>query len=99
MFTDVRGALRTARERLEYLSADPTRNALQAVKVLLKFLLLEHERVPLEGVGPLLSSIPLTTNANARYIGMEAGALVDWAIAGLLKAGAARVDGGALVNA
>jgi glyoxylase-like metal-dependent hydrolase (beta-lactamase superfamily II) len=99
MFTDVRGALRTARERLEYLSADPTRNALQAVKVLLKFLLLEHERVPLEGVGPLLSSIPLTTNANARYIGMEAGALTDWAVAGLLKAGAARVEGGDLVNA
>ena len=99
MFTDVRGALRTARQRLEHLSADPARNALQAVKVLLKFLLLEHERVPLEGVGPLLSSIPLTTNANARYIGMAPDALVDWAIAGLLKAGAARVDGDALVNA
>jgi glyoxylase-like metal-dependent hydrolase (beta-lactamase superfamily II) len=99
MFTDVRGALRTARERLEYLSADPARNALQAVKVLLKFLLLEHERVPLEGVQALLSSIPLTTNANARYIGMEADALTDWAIAGLLKAGAARVDGDELVNA
>jgi glyoxylase-like metal-dependent hydrolase (beta-lactamase superfamily II) len=98
MFTDVRGALRTARERLEYLSADPARNALQAVKVLLKFLLLEHERVPLEGVQALLSSIPLTTNANARYIGMEADALTDWAIAGLLKAGAARVDGDELVN-
>ena len=99
MFTDVRGALRTARERLEYLSADPKRNALQAVKVLLKFLLLEHERVPLEGVAPLLSSIPLTTNANARYIGMEPDALTEWAIAGLLKAGAARVDGNDLVNA
>jgi len=99
MFTDVRGALRTAHQRLEYLSADPARNALQAVKVLLKFLLLEHERVPLEGVGPLLASIPLTTNANARYIGMAPDALTDWAIAGLLKAGAARIDGDALVNA
>ena len=99
MFTDVRGALRTARERLEYLAADPARNALQAVKVLLKFLLLEHERVPMAGVGTLLSSIHLTTNANARYIGMDPDALVDWAIARLLKAGAARVDGDELVNA
>jgi hypothetical protein len=30
---------------------------------------------------------------------MEADALTDWAIAGLLKAGAARVDGDELVNA
>ncbi|HWJ95921.1 MAG TPA: MBL fold metallo-hydrolase, partial [Telluria sp.] len=48
LFTDVDAALARARARLDYLSADPVRNAQNAVKVMLKFLLLERGRVALE---------------------------------------------------
>jgi glyoxylase-like metal-dependent hydrolase (beta-lactamase superfamily II) len=99
MFTDVAGALRVARQRLDHLSADPARNARHAVKVLLKFRLLDLERVPLDRVAALLGTIPIATGAIARYVGMPIDALADWAVAELQRAGAARVEDGMLVNA
>ncbi|HVL57222.1 MAG TPA: MBL fold metallo-hydrolase, partial [Burkholderiaceae bacterium] len=47
-FTDVAAALERSFSRLERLEADPERNARHAVKVLLKFTLLEHESLPLQ---------------------------------------------------
>jgi glyoxylase-like metal-dependent hydrolase (beta-lactamase superfamily II) len=99
MFTDVAGALARAHSRLDHLSADPARNARHATKVLLKFLLLEHERVPLEQVPTLMATIELTANANRRYLGMDPRTLADWSVAELLRAGAARVEDGVLLNA
>lgn len=99
MFTDVSGALRVARQRLDHLAADPARNARHAAKVLLKYQLLDRERVPIEGIVPLFESMPLVTGANARYLGLSTAALADWAVAELERAGAARIVDGALVNA
>jgi glyoxylase-like metal-dependent hydrolase (beta-lactamase superfamily II) len=99
MFTDVAGAIARARGRLEHLAADPARNARQAIKSTLKFLLLDHERVPLEGVAALMDTLPLMRRANRRFIGMTPQALADWAVAELLRAGAARVEDGVLLNA
>jgi len=98
MFTDVAGALERARARLAHLSADPARNARHAVKVLLKFLLLEHERLPLAGVARLLADTPLTARANRRYLGTDPQALADWAVAELCRVGAAAVYDGLLLN-
>ena len=53
----------------------------------------------MDRVGALMASIPLTLNANERYLGMTLEALVDWAVAELLKARAARVEDGVLVDA
>lgn len=99
MFTDMAGALERAHRRLDHLSADPARNARHAIKVMLKFLLLEHEQVPLDAVSSLMASIPLSGDANRRFIGMTPEALADWAVAELLDAGAARVQDGVLSNA
>jgi len=99
MFTDVAGALERAHRRLDHLSADPARNARHAVKVMLKFLLLEREQVPLDAVPSLMGSIPLADDANRRFLGMRPEALADWSVAELLKAGAARVEAGMLHNA
>jgi glyoxylase-like metal-dependent hydrolase (beta-lactamase superfamily II) len=99
MFTDVSGALRVARQRLDHLAADPARNARHAAKVLLKYQLLDRERVPIEGIVPLFESMPLVTGANARYLGLSTAALADWAVGELERAGAARIVDGALVNA
>lgn len=85
--------------RLDYLSADPVRNAQNAVKVLLKFLLLERRALALEALPGLLESIPLVERVRARVLGMDADELAQWATAALRKAGAARVEGAMLVDA
>ncbi|KQQ88641.1 MBL fold metallo-hydrolase [Massilia sp. Leaf139] len=146
MFTDVAGALERAYSRLDYLSAAPSRNAENAVKVLVKFLLLERQRVALADVPGLLASIPVvnsalrqidiaalagegarvervdgepvhpTAGASTRRVGgppahaSNAGThttphdalytkLATWAIASLIRARAARIDGAFLVDA
>jgi len=45
IFTDVEGALKVARRRLEGLQRDPTKHARHAIKVLIKFKLLEKQRM------------------------------------------------------
>ena len=98
-FVDVRGALSRARSRIDYLAADPVRNAQNAVKVLLKFLLLEHQQIPLAQVPGLLSDIRLFRESNRRFLHLPEDALASWAVAQLKRVGAARSDGIMLTNA
>jgi len=97
-FTEVGKALETAFSRVEYFMADPMRNAQNAIKVLLKFLLLEKQSIPLAQVEPLLASMFLFHEANRRYLQKPAEELAQWAVAQLVRAGAADVQGGQLVN-
>ena len=98
-FTDVAGALVRARSRLAYLSADPQRNAENAVKVMLKFLLLERQAIQIAGIPALLQAIPVVDDACARLLRTSTTELAPWAVAALLRAGAAREEDGWLVNA
>ena len=97
-FSDAKGALERAFSRLDYLASEPARNAQNTVKVLLKFLLLERQRVALAEVPALLAAMPLLREANRRFLRQEIAALAEWAVAQLVKAGAARVDGDQLTN-
>ena len=97
-FADAKGALERAFSRLDYLSSEPARNAQNAVKVLLKFLLLERQRIAVAEVPVLLQAMPLFREANRRFLRQETPALAEWAVAQLVKAGAARVDGADVVN-
>lgn len=97
-FSDAKGALERACSRLDYLSSEPARNAQNAVKVLLKFLLLERQRIAVAEVPALLAAMPLLRETNRRFLRQETAALAGWAVAQLVKAGAARVDGGQLTN-
>lgn len=97
-FTDVRKALDHAFARIDYLAADPLRNAQNAVKVLLKFLLLERQQIALAEVPRLLSEIRLFAESNRRYLQQPPPALAQWAISQLLRAGAAAIAGDLLVN-
>ncbi len=97
-FTDVRKALDFAFARIDYLAADPLRNAQNAVKVLLKFLLLERQQIALAEVPRLLSEIRLFAESNRRYLQQPPAALAQWAISQLLRAGAATIAGDLLVN-
>ena len=104
MFTDVAGALQRAYSRLDYLAADPQRNAENAVKVLVKFLLLERQRIGVAALPALLAAIPVVGSA-LRQMAVDPSApdacttLANWAISSLLRAGAARIDGDFLVDA
>jgi len=97
-FGDVAAALKRAFSRLDYLSADPQRNAQNALKVLLKFLLLERQRIALTDVPMLLMAMPVFEAANRRFLQKSPQALGQWAVEQLLRAGAARIDGEHLLN-
>ncbi|MGV3654865.1 MAG: MBL fold metallo-hydrolase [Noviherbaspirillum sp.] len=92
-FTDAGRALATAFSRLDYLAADPVRNARNAVKVLLKFLLLERRRIALDVLPGLLAGIELVQAANRRFLRLSDAALAEWAVAQLVQAGAAQCAG------
>lgn len=98
-FSDVAGALARARSRLAYLEADPVRNAQNAIKVLLKFLLLERQRIALSDVPALLLAMPVFETANARFLKETPEALGTWAVKQLVRSLAARIEGEYLLNA
>lgn len=97
-FADVAAALDRAYSRLDYLAADPVRNAENAARVLLKFLLLERRRLALPEVEALCASVPLLVLARERFLHGSSGALAARIVQALVKAGAARVEGATLVD-
>lgn len=97
-FTDVPKALKAAFSRIDYLSADPVRNAQNAIKVLLKFLLLERQRIPMHDILRLMTEIRLFASSNQRYLHQSEPQLVQWAVDQLVRAGAAAIESDTLVN-
>jgi hypothetical protein len=98
-FIDVDAALQRAYGRLDYLEADPVRNAENGVKVLLKFRLLERRAIPLDEVETLLDTVPLLVLSRERFLTRPPAELAQCAVRALEKAGAARVQGATLVDA
>lgn len=97
-FTDVKPAIARALSRVGFLEADPRRNAENAVKVMLKFLLLERQQIPLAEVGAMFEAIPVLAGARKRYFKQGVDELAEWAVHSLVRAGAAKRDGEFLVN-
>jgi glyoxylase-like metal-dependent hydrolase (beta-lactamase superfamily II) len=98
VFADAPAALDRARTRLDHLAASPRRNAENAVKVMLKFLLLDRQSLALDRLPALLASIPLVEHVRLAQLAMEPPELAGWAAQALVRAGAARVDGAMLHN-
>ena len=97
-FTDVKPALARAFSRLDYLQADPVRNAENAVKVMLKFLLLERQQFALAALPAMFEQNPVIAGARRRFLDKDATELADWAVRSLVRAGAARIEGERLLN-
>ncbi len=97
-FTDIEGALRRARSRLDFLEADPARNAEYAIKVTLKFLLIERQQIALDAIAALFASIPVIAQVRARYLDKSDEQLAAWAVQTLVRSGAARRASGMLIN-
>ncbi|MBP0598253.1 MBL fold metallo-hydrolase [Herbaspirillum sp. LeCh32-8] len=98
-FTEVGDALDKAFSRLDYLQADPLRNAHNGIKVLVKFLLLDRQRIALEELPAIVRDTPLLRVANRRFMQMADEELACWVVAQLERAGAACSDGVFLLDA
>lgn len=97
-FSDVAGALERAFRRLDYLAADPARNAQNGIKVLVKFRLLERKRIAMAELRRWMREVPLLATSNRVHLRMDEDALADWTAAQLVKAGAATLESDVLVD-
>jgi hypothetical protein len=88
-FTDIAGALARAHARLAALSADPARNARQVARVLIKFWLLDQQRVPLAALIAHFSQARYLTLINARYFEQPFDQFIRRLVTELAAAGAA----------
>ncbi|MCL4747111.1 MAG: MBL fold metallo-hydrolase [Burkholderiaceae bacterium] len=96
-FSDVAAALGRAHARLDALVADPRRNARSALRVLVKFILLDRESLDLAPLAAELSEATVMTSA-ARMVGMSLADALDWAAVELERQGQLRREGDTLFN-
>ncbi|MEB0138914.1 MULTISPECIES: MBL fold metallo-hydrolase [unclassified Undibacterium] len=97
VFTDVTAALARAEQRLAYLEADPKRNALNALKVMLAFLLLERRRLDFPLILNFLHQCR-SMQAALHLLGLSPDMALPLLVAQLLRAGVAVADGQCLVS-
>ena len=100
VFTNVAAALAFARKRLDGFVRDPHKHALHAAKVLLKFKLLELQRVPLAQLTAWACRTPYMVNTHRAYfVDQEAMGWAAALAADLVRSGAAVLAGDVIVNA
>ncbi len=97
-FIDVKEALARAVSRVDFLQEDPARNAENAIKVMLKFLLLERQQFALASLPAMFEQNPVIEGARSRFLDKSPAQLAEWAVRSLVRAGAARQVGALLVN-
>lgn len=98
-FTEVNAAIDAALGRLAYLRADPERNALHALRVLVKFKLLEQQAIAREALAAWFAQASLIPRLQARFFATTPlPALLDATVAALVKAGAAIVEDARVCN-
>lgn len=93
VFNDVGSALITARHRLAGLQRDPVKHARHAIKVLMKFKLMEVQQITVEDWAAWLRSTPYLEAIRLRFFeGEELDQLTQDILAELISAGAAKMD-------
>jgi glyoxylase-like metal-dependent hydrolase (beta-lactamase superfamily II) len=97
-FTNVAAALDRARSRLAYLSADSGRNARNALKVLIAFLLLDRQQFSLQEIQRQLRTSRLMAAAAAQ-LAIPIELLIEQLAGELVSSGAASLKDGILTNA
>lgn len=103
VFSDVGAALQTARQRLARFVAEPQHHARYAAKVLLKFKLLELQRIQLKALRQWAGHTPyFNTLHQTHFADTEFASWLDSLVRDLVRSGAARQDeapdGALLVN-
>lgn len=97
VFTEVDLALARARGRLHWLREDPLRNARYALKVLVKFLMLDLERATASQLMDYLGKARVLLDT-ADMLAMPVTAALDWSLESLVKAGALQREGDVFVS-
>ena len=99
VFADVPEALAFARKRLDGFASSPAKHLQYAAKVLLKFKLLELQRVQREALLQWASSTPYFQSLFTRqFSGMDFAQGLDHLVQELVRAGAAEVQGDTVVD-
>ena len=98
-FQEVEAALEAARRRLAQFRADPQRHARHAAKVLLKFKLLELQRVSLDDFQAWIAQTShLTLLHRAHFATTDFSLWCEELLQDLVRAGAARIESPFLLN-
>jgi glyoxylase-like metal-dependent hydrolase (beta-lactamase superfamily II) len=99
-FTDVEQALAVARERLAGFTAQPEKHLRYATKVLLKFKLLEVQRLEMQALQAWAQSTPYIVYLFSRvFAELEFSQGVRQLVQDLVRSGAATLDGSVVHNA
>jgi glyoxylase-like metal-dependent hydrolase (beta-lactamase superfamily II) len=99
VFTNVRSSLATARRRLDGLQRDPVKHARHAIKVLMKFKLLEVQSIALNEWADWLRSASYFGVIRERFFAdTELDQLAEDILAELVTAGAAETDSAFIRN-
>jgi glyoxylase-like metal-dependent hydrolase (beta-lactamase superfamily II) len=106
MFNDVSAAISRARSKLAYLQTDPLRHQYMALKVLIKFLLLDKESIPVTQLPSLIRAARLFKQSTQTLgyavsesdTGKPVQSLLDQVISDLIKSRAATLNNGLLTN-
>ena len=96
-FADVDDALARAYRRTEAFEAEPLRLARHALKVVLVFALLDHERLPLAGMPDYVARVEMFREFNARYYKLSPETLAEQLVSELERTGAVRREDGYLL--
>lgn len=99
VFSDVATALGTARRRLDGMVRDPVKHARHAFKVLIKFKLLEQQRMSMAQWTDWRDATPYFKAIHTRFFSAQAlASLSQELLEELVHAGAARLEGDELVD-
>ena len=99
VFTDVAAALDRAYRRTAAFEADDARVARHALKVVLTFSLLARRCLRLAELPSYVERVGIYRDLNAAVLRMTPQALADMLVTELVRAGAVRIEGGAVVPA
>ena len=97
IFVDLASALARARGRLAWLKEDPVRNARYALKVLVKFIMLDLERATEAQLFERLGTAQVFRDASAQA-GLNSDHALRWSVESLVKAGALQQQGELLIS-
>lgn len=92
-FTDVKTSLDAAQSRIKWLTADPKRNADNAMKALLAFKLLAARRMTVSEVADLFRNSAITHKVLCTYYPVDPEAMAHFAAEQMVRLGLADRDG------
>jgi glyoxylase-like metal-dependent hydrolase (beta-lactamase superfamily II) len=96
-FEDVAGALVRAHSRLRAFEEDPARLARHAARVMLTFVLLEKQRLPIALLPAYVEETAILRDINRRFLAMTPAQFAEWLVRELERVRAVKLEDGHLV--